>query len=180
MKRLTPVPAVAALLGLLLSVSACGETTYEFDNVGVGDDDQGRTPRERTNSQFLRAVYADLLGRAPETYDFTITDGTTTLLAFPLNEQEQLLNVLDGIGDSTPLRDLLVAGLVVSTEVDIPDKGDVDDPEQFISDQFRKFLGRNPGVYELKAFVDEWNGDDAVNPRTIIRALLGSIEYRSF
>lgn len=178
MKRTASVPVFAAL-AVLLAVTACGDTTYEFDKVGVGDDDQGRTPRERTNSQFLRAVYADLLGRAPQTYDFVVSDGVNEF-AFPIDEQAQLLDVLDALGDSTPMRDLLVTGLVFSTEVDIPDKADVDDPEEFISEQFRRFLGRNPSAYELRAFMDEWDSDDSVNPRTIIRALIGSNEYQSF
>lgn len=178
MKRTALLPIIAAL-ALLVCVPACSETTYEFDQVDLGEDDEGRTPRQRSNSQFLRAIYADLLGRTPESYDYVFTDGVNEF-PFPIDEQEQLLNILDGIGDSTPMRDLLITGLVFSAEVDIEDKADVDDPEDFISDQFRKFLGRNPSVYELKAFLDEWNSDDSINPRTVIRALLGSNEYQSF
>jgi hypothetical protein len=172
--------ALAALCLLSTSAAGCGETTYEFDDLGVGDDDQGRTPRSRSNSQFVRAVYADLLGRAPETYDFVVENAGSELFRFPIDEQQQLLGVLDGIGDPTPLRDLMVAGLVSSDELELPDKNDVSDPEQFITDQFRQFLGRDPAIYELESFVGEWDSDPAVNPRTIIRALLSSREYQSF
>jgi hypothetical protein len=177
----TTIPSrIAAACLLALVAAACGDTTYLFEDVGVGDDDQGREPRLRSNSQFVRAVYADLLGRAPETYDFVVTNGPTELFRFPIDEQESLVGVLDGLGDSTPLRDLLVAGLVSSTEVALPDKEDVDDPEEFIADQFRRLLGREPSVYELQAFAAEWDSDPAVNPRTIVRALLSSREYQSF
>ncbi len=172
--------ALAALCALASSIAACGETTYEFDDVGVGDNDQGRTPQPRSNSQFVRAVYADLLGRAPETYDFVVSAGGSELFRFTIDEQDQLVSVLDGLGDSTPLRHLLVTGLMSSAEVEIPDKDDVDDPGDYITEQFQRFLGRDPSVYELAAFTAEWADDDAVTPTTIIRALLSSREYQSF
>lgn len=168
----------AALLALALA--GCGDTTYEFDPVGVGEVDQGREPRPRSNSQFVRAVYADLIGRAPETFEFGVLFQDQPVFQLPIDEQEMLVDVLDGVGDAAPLRDLLVAGLIRSTEVDIPDKDDVDDPADYIAEQFRHYLGREPTAYELAAFVGEWEGDDAVNPRTLVRALLTSREYQSF
>ena len=56
----------------------------------------------------------------------------------------------------------------------------MDDPAEFIAEQFRRLLGREPSAYELRAFADEWQTDDAVGPRAIIRALVGSREYQSF
>lgn len=173
MKRL------AALLFPLL-LAACGTTSYEFDDVDVGDQDGARTPRERSNSQFVRAVYADLVGRAPESYDFVVSADGSELFRFPVDEQSLLVDVLEGMGDSRPLRARLTAGLVASAEVDIPGKDEVDDPEAFIAEQFRRFLGREPSAYELRAFADEWRTDDAVGPRAIVRALIGSREYQSF
>jgi hypothetical protein len=84
------------------------------------------------------------------------------------------------MGDSRPLRALLVAGLAASAEVGLPARGDVDDPAEFVGEQFRRLLGREPSAYELRAFVDEWRADDAVGPRTVVRALVGSREYQSF
>jgi hypothetical protein len=180
MKRTTMTALQGTLAAIAIASVACGETTYEFDDVGVGDVDQGRTPRPRSNGQFVRAGYADLLGRAPEAYDFVVENAGTELFRFPIDEQEQLLGVLDGVGDSAPLRDLLVAGLVSSDEVDLPDRDDVSDPEEFITEQFQQLLGRDPSVYELEAFAAEWDSDDSVNPRTVVRALLSSREYQSF
>lgn len=167
--------ALAALVG-----PACADTTYLFDDVTVGEEDGARTPRERSNSQFVRAVYGDLVGRAPESYEFVVTAGATELFRFPVDEQSLLVDVLEGMGDSRPLRALLTAGLVGSEEVDLPDRADVDDPAEFIAEEFRRLLGREPSAYELRAFVDEWRADEAVNPRTIVRALVGSREYQSF
>jgi len=168
----------------LLAVASLGlagcTTSYEFDPVTLGDDDPGRVPGPRSNSQFVRAVYADVLGRAPDVYDFAIVDGAGTELAvFPINEQRDLVNALDGTGDPDPFRATLTAGLLGSSEVTLPEKADVKDPHAFIRDQFRGLLGREPGSYESYAFEDAWKNDAATGPRTVIRAIIGSREYQS-
>jgi hypothetical protein len=167
--------ALAALFAF-----ACADTTYIFDDVTVGEDDGARAPRERSNSQFVRAVYGDLVGRAPESYEFVVTAGEAELFRFPVDEQSLLVDVLEGMGDSRPLRALLTAGLVGSEEVELPERGDVDDPAAFVAEKFRRLLGREPSAYELRAFLDEWRADAAVGPRTVVRALVGSREYQSF
>jgi hypothetical protein len=171
--------ATAALAALALA-AACGDTTYGFDDVTVGEDDGARQPQERSNSQFVRAVYGDLVGRAPESYEFVVSADGDELFRFPVDEQSQLVDSLEGMGDSRPLRALLTAGLVSSAEVRLPERAEVEDPAAFISDQFRRLLGREPTAYELRAFVDEWQADEAVGPRTVVRALIGSREYQSF
>jgi len=49
----------------------------------------------------------------------------------------------------------------------------------YIRDQFRRLLGREPNTYELEAFAAEWENDPAVGPRTVIRAIIASREYQS-
>ena len=171
---------LCAALAAALAGAACGETTYGFEDVTVGEDDGARAPQERSNSQYVRAVYADLVGRAPQSYEFVVSADGDELFRFPVDEQSLLVDVLEGMGDSRPLRALLAAGLVASDEVSLPERGDVDDPAAFISDKFRRLLGREPSAYELRAFVDQWQADDAVGPRTVVRALIGSREYQSF
>jgi hypothetical protein len=168
------------VIALALAVAACGDTTYGFEEVTVGEDDGARAPRERSNSQFVRAVYGDLVGRAPESYEFAVSAEGEELFRFPVDEQSLLVDVLESMGDSRPLRSLLAAGLVDSAEVELPERDEVEDPAAFVSDQFRRLLGREPSAYELHAFVDEWKADEAVGPRTVVRALIGSREYQSF
>jgi hypothetical protein len=164
----------------ILVLAACGETTYEFEPTGAGGDET-RAPRAKSDSQYVRSIYADLVGRAPTSYEFHLENAQgVDLFTFPVNEQAILLGALDGVGDATPLRALIVAGLVRSAEVDLPEKADVDDPAAWIAGEFRTLLGREPNPYELGAFVDAWHDDDAVGPRTVVRALLGSREYQSF
>lgn len=170
MKRLLLIVALA---------SACADTTYDYDPATAGDVEGGdRAPRAKTSSQFLRGLYADLLGRTPESYEFNVTFNGQPALRIPLDEEAQLAGVLDGLGDSLPLRNLLVAGLLHSAEISIPEKAAVV-AEDYIREQFRRLLGREPNAYELQAFTDAWKQDPAVGPRTIIRAITGSREYQS-
>ncbi len=169
-----------SLFAVLWMASACETTTYEFDPVAVGGDPSA-APRPKSNGQWLRAIFADVIGRAPESYDFEILDGSGTVVdSFPIDEERILLGILENLGDPAPLRAIVAAGLTASREAGLPEKDEVTDPADFIRDQFEKYLGRSPGAYELAAFVAEWETDPAVNPRTVVRALVTSREYQSF
>jgi hypothetical protein len=173
------VAAVALVIGATLSASSCGKT-YEFEAVAIGDDEAGRVPKARSNTQFVRAVYADLLGRAPELYDFVVEDGSgTPLITFPVDEQTVLVEAMESVSDPDPVRAIVTAGLCASPEAGLPEKSAVGDPKVFLVEQFKRFLGREPNTYELAAFMSEWESDPAVGPRTVVRALIGSREYQS-
>jgi hypothetical protein len=165
---------------LIAAVLAFGCTdTFDYDATNAGDTEEGgRAPRGKNPSQFVRGVYADIVGRAPESYDFVLRLNGTEALRFPLDEEQQLVGALDGIGDSLPMRNLISKGLLHSAEVSIPEKADVT-AREFIREQFTRLLGREPNPYELAAFAGAWESDPAVGPRTIIRAILGSREYQS-
>jgi hypothetical protein len=164
---------------LLCVLAGACTTTYDYDPTTLGDAEGGdRAPRGKTSSQFVRGVYADLLGRTPVTYDITVRQGSA-MASFPIDEQSQLIGVLDGLGDGLPMRNLLVNGLLHSTEVTLPTKASVPDPRVYIQQQFTRLLGREPNAYELQGFAGAWERDPAVGPRTIIRAILGSREYQS-
>ena len=60
------------ILAVALAATACADTTYDYDPTTAGDPEGQRAPRGKSPSQFVRGMYADLLGRAPETYDFVI------------------------------------------------------------------------------------------------------------
>lgn len=172
---------LATLVAIALA-GACTET-HDYEPATAGDEEgSGREPRAKTSTQFLRGVYADLLGRTPESYEFALTFGGGPALKIPLDEETTLVGVLDGIGDSTPMRNLVVKGLLHSAEISIPDKAtasNAGDPRPYIRTQFEKLLGRSPNAYELEAFAAEWIKEPAVGPRTVIRAIIGSREYQS-
>src|SRR6266700_3921423 len=116
---------IVLLMALAVAPLGCGKT-YAFDPIAVGDQSTARTPKPKSNSQFVRAIYADVVGRAPAVYDFEIDYGMATNYTFPIDEQKILLQAFDGIGDPDPLRAVIVAGLVDSSEVTLPKKADVD------------------------------------------------------
>jgi hypothetical protein len=162
----------------LASAGACTDT-YDYEPATAGEaEGGGREPRGKNANQFVRGIYADLLGRSPESYDFTLEFNGTPQLTFPLDEEAQLVGALDGIGDSQPMRNLIANGLLSGEEISLPAKSTVDSRD-FISEQFRKLLGREPNPYELQVFVNEWESDPAVGPKAIIRAIIGSREYQS-
>lgn len=168
-----------AILIVVALAGACAETTYDYDPATAGDVEGGdRAPRAKTSSQFLRGLYTDLLGRAPQSYEFVVNANGMPVFRIPLDEETQLSTVLEGLGDSLPMRNLVVSGLLTSAEITIPEKAAVE-AKEYISEQFRRLLGREPNAYELGAFADEWAKDPAVGPRTIIRAIIGSREYQS-
>jgi hypothetical protein len=163
----------------LLCVALAGCTsTYDFQPIAVGTR-SAKVPRPKSNSQFVRAVYNDLIARSPSDYTFTVTDGSgMTVSSFPIDEEQTLLDTLDGVGDPTPIRSIITTGLVASVESMLPDKSEVMAAD-FVRAQFQRLLGREPGAYELAAFVDAWS-DPAVGPRTVVRAIVGSREYQSY
>jgi len=165
---------------LVTALAAACTTTYDYDPAQVGEPEaSARAPRGKTSSQFLRDVYADLLGRAPASYDVALQVNGATQLALPIDEQTELIGVLDGLGDGLPMRNVLVNGLLHSAEVTVPDKASVGDPRAYIRQQFTRLLGREPNAYELAGFADAWTRDPAVGPRTILRAIVGSRAYQS-
>jgi hypothetical protein len=166
------------LLACALAAAAC-TTTYDYDPAAVGEPEgSDRAPRSKTSSQFVRGVYADLLGRTPGAYDLTIRAGSASQTV-PIDEQAQLVAVLDGLGDALPIRNVLVNGLLHASEAAVPDKTGVADPPAYIRQQFTRLLGREPNAYELAAFTAAWQRDPAVGPRTVLRAIVGSREYQS-
>ena len=170
---------IAAALIAAWFANGC-TTTYDYDPATAGTPEGSAKPHyAKTSSQFVRGIYADLLGRTPTSYDFELDINGTLAVKFPVDEENVLVDTLDGVGDSQPLRNLMVAGLLHSAELSLPDKAAVSDPRTFIHDQFTKLLGREPNVYELETFAQAWHRDHAVGPRAVIRAITGSREYQS-
>jgi hypothetical protein len=163
---------------LIAALAAC-TTTYDYNDVAAGSPDNTHELIGKTSTQFVRGVYADLLGRAPESYVFVLKVNGQTIFQIPISEETEVVTTLDGLGDSLPLRNLLVAGLVHTSEAGVPDKATVTDSRAFITQQFERLLGREPNTYELETFAAQWQTDPAVGPRAVIRAIVGSRAYQS-
>jgi hypothetical protein len=166
------------LLIAALASASCTDV-YDYDPATAGEAEGGeRALRAKSSAQFLRGLYADLLGRTPESYEIIIRFQGTEVFRFPANEEALLSFSLDGLGDSLPMRNLIANGVLHSSEITIPAKTAVV-ARDYIREQFRRLLGREPNAYELEAFAAEWDADPTVGPRTIIRAIIASREYQS-
>ncbi len=119
------------------------------------------TKRPRTDRQFVRSLYTDLLGRTP-TYE----------------ELRNMRNALQSMADSTPLRAVMVKLMLDSKDARLPDyeKGK---EAAFVTDCFRRYLGRDPRQDEAARIAAILREPDAT-PRHVVRALLGSAEYQYY
>jgi hypothetical protein len=117
-------------------------------------------PRAKSDRVFVRALFADLLGRPPEYQEF-----------------RRCRNALLALSDSRPLRSVVVKTLLDSELVAIPE-GWAKDPAGFVSDRFLQLLARAPTQQELEPFVREL--ERSANPRLLLRALLTHAEYQTY
>jgi len=120
------------------------------------------TGRDLPNRLFVRALFVDLLGREPSP-----------------EEAETLRSALDGLGDPRPLRAVVVRMLLDSGQVSLPDKASLADPTAWVQDQFRRLLGREPALEELREFCTVLR-EPACTPATIVQVLLSDPSYHRY
>lgn len=113
--------------------------------------------RKKSDHQFIRALYTDLLGRRA-TYD----------------EFRLFRNALQALADPTPIRSVLAKVMVDSEQVKV---GKIDDPGQWVRDLFGRMLGRAPGEKEAEAFVQAVKDGKA---KLAIQAIVDSEEYQNY
>lgn len=117
-------------------------------------------PRPKSDRVFVRALYADLLGRAPDYQEF-----------------RRCRNALLALSDSRPLRSVLIKMMLDSGVADGALGAGVTPAEQ-VAGRFLHFLARPPTEAECAAFVRELEG--GASPRLVLRALLTHAEYQSY
>ncbi|MEM7517046.1 MAG: hypothetical protein AAF368_09015 [Planctomycetota bacterium] len=118
--------------------------------------------RALPNRMFVRALFVDLLDRLPTA-----------------DEAEPLREALDGLSDPGPLRSVVARTLLDGPLAEVPSKEDVRDPKLWITECFRRTLGRDPASQELEAFSATW-AQPACRPSTVLYALLSSAEYAMY
>jgi hypothetical protein len=118
--------------------------------------------QELPNRLFVRALFVDLLEREPTP-----------------DEAETLRGALDGLGDSRPLRAVVVRMLLDSGRVALPEKTSIADPTAWVREQFRRFLARDASQDELRVFVTAFH-DEACEPKTILQVLLSDPAYHRY
>lgn len=119
-------------------------------------------PVAKSNRLFVRGMFVDLCDRLPED-----------------EEMEPMRYALDGLSDARPLRSVLVRLLLDGGEADLPKKAAVADPTSWISERFRRLLGREATADELKTFVTVFHEPDC-RPATVVYALTTNAEYHTY
>lgn len=117
---------------------------------------------DQPNRLFVRSMFVDLLGRLPDDA-----------------EARRLRTALDGLSDPGPLRSVLARVLIDSTADKLPPRLGIPDPEKWVTDLFRRLLGRDPTAVELATFAESLN-DTACRPATVIYAIVTHPEYQSY
>jgi len=119
-----------------------------------------RTPKPKTDRQFIRSLFVDLIGRPPAYEEF-----------------RNMRNALQAIADPKPLRGVLARVLLDSGAALPP--AESSDVEPQIVELFRRLLGRDPERRELVAFADVLHRPQT-SWKTAAFALLTSAHYQYY
>ncbi len=120
--------------------------------------------RQKSERQFLRGLYMDLLERTPQA-----------------DELRNLRNAMTAMADPTPLRSVLAKVILDSKEAKVPPRGpgSAAGDREFVAACFLRYLAREPGERELTTFTGKLQ-QGATEPAQIVRALIGSLEYQTY
>src|SRR5206468_994556 len=116
-------------------------------------------PRAKTDPQWVRTLYVDLLGARPDYKEFRDTR-----------------NALLALADSTPIRRVLGKVVVDSKKADRAAAVGADG-KRWIEERFLLLLGRPATPKELEEFQAVLKDD---GPRVILKALVQSRDYQSY
>jgi hypothetical protein len=117
--------------------------------------------RRASDPAFVRALFADLLGRRPTTKELVALSSAAAVLP-----------------GSSAGRAAVVDVVLDSGEVPLPLIVDLSDPDAWIADRFLRYIGRAPMAPEAKVFRTALMDPDG-GPHVVIRALLTGAEYAS-
>ena len=112
--------------------------------------------RAKTDRQFARGLYVDLLSRSPDR-----------------DELRNMRNALQAMADPAPIRTVLAKVMLDSSKARLPD---AEEPGAFIAACFERFLKRPPTPQEADHFAQVATKRNAKR-KEIARALVGSAEY---
>ena len=116
--------------------------------------------RGKSERQFLRGLYQDLLERAPGE-----------------DELRNLRNALTAMADPAPLRAVLAKVIHDGKDTRLPARGSGRDDE-FVQQCFLRYLAREPGENESRVFTGALQ--QGASPAQIVRALVVSLEYLTY
>jgi hypothetical protein len=117
--------------------------------------------RPKSERQFLRGLYIDLLERAPDA-----------------EELRNLRNAMNAMADPAPLRSVLAKVVLDSPQAKLPLTA-AGEERAFVAACFLRYLARAPNDKELDTFTAALLHKGG-KPQQIVRALVGSLEYQTY
>jgi hypothetical protein len=117
--------------------------------------------RSKTERQFLRGLWHDLLERTPS-----------------YEELRNLRNAMQAMADPAPLRSVLAKVVLDSGKCTLPECTAGAEAE-FVRACFTRYLAREPNERERAVFTKTLTQDGG-KPDQIVRALVGSLEYQTY
>ena len=120
---------------------------------------EARAPKAKTDHQFIRTLFVDLLGRPPAYEEF-----------------RNMRNALQALADPTPVRGVL-AKVLLDSSATLPPTGTATADQ--VRSIFQRFLGRDPSRPELEAFVAVLR-EPGATWRTAALAMLTSPQYQYY
>ena len=129
-----------------------------------------RPPRAKSDLQFIRSLFVDLVGRPPAYEEF-----------------RNMRNALQALADPTPLRGVLAKVLLDSSAAIAPPQPAPGATERYTGDRwrpqvtelFRRLLGRDPSTNEMAVFVETLQ-EPGATWRTAAMGILSSPQYQYY
>ena len=122
---------------------------------------QMKVKRPRSDNQFIRSLYFDLLGRAPDYQEF-----------------RNMRNALLSMADPAPLRSVMAKVMLDSGKAELPELRR-ENRGAFVKMAFLRYLGRGPTQDEMGEFT-RILGKPGAEAKHVIRALITSPEYQYY
>ncbi len=119
------------------------------------------TLRPKTDAQFIRGLFVDLTGSRPTR-----------------EEVQRLRGALSVMADAAPLRAVIARALIEDRAFALPQRGRVE-PEAFVEQTFRRYLGRDPLPEERADFVLVFR-QEGCEPATLVQAVVTHWEYQYY
>jgi hypothetical protein len=120
-----------------------------------------RAPKAKTDRQFIRSLFVDVLGRPPAYEEF-----------------RNMRNALQAIADPKPLRGVL-AKVLLDSGAALPPAAPADEPEKQVTELFHRLLGRDPERKEHAAFTAALR-EPGATWRIAAMAMLSSAQYQYY
>lgn len=153
-------------IALLVIVASCKREVvrqYEVNDVNLYTSASEKN-NLKTDEQFISILYTDL-------FETSISN----------SKLQQLNQAYTSMGDKSLVIDILIKSLLADPGAKLPAEQEMrDNPEEFVTDIYKKLLVRKPTAQEKWFLVNQIEKNTDLEPIDIYYAMLTSDEYRYY